>query len=144
MQEDNFIPHDNIDPDAFVNVLNEDTACHIKDSTDDQSIAYDYWKAHAIMATNDYLLDNDTLVPNQDISSFDNDNESANTMSFNLTLLNDNNFNCADITQDDSSGSSTAIPHDNLDDAYHYSRPPPEPPPALIPEITFASAAPIL
>ena len=56
----------------------------------------------------------------------------------------DNDFYGTNILIDDSSDSSITEPYDDLVDDNAPSRPPPEPPPNCIPEIAFASAAPIL
>ena len=83
-------------------------------------------------------------MPEYDFSSFDNDDETVDTKPFDLIPLTDKDFTYTNVFLDDSSDSSSTILYDDLDQDYHDPRPPPEPPPQCVPEITFASAAPIL
>ena len=82
-------------------------------------------------------------MPEVDIL-IDNDDETDNTKPFDLIPPIDNDFHGTNILIDDSSDSSITLPYDDLIDNNAPSRPPPEPPPNHIPEITFASAAPVL
>ena len=90
-----------------------------------------------------HLFDDAAEVPEVDIS-IDNDDATDNNKPFNLIPPIDNDFYGTNILIDDSSDSSINLPYDDLVDKDAPSRPPPEPPPNHIPEITFASTAPIL
>ena len=64
LQEENFIPFDNIDPDSFINLLDEDTPYHIIDSEDVCNSASSWWDFGTLPKSKDDNQEEDTLVPN--------------------------------------------------------------------------------
>lgn len=130
--DDNFMPYDNVDPDAFINVVQEDHNHVLLDDSVDKE--WHFSNAHYAPS-----VDNDhTVIEPYDHSLSLNNNNSDFTDPFCLKPPLACNFTCSDVDIDILSDSDGTL---NYDDVH---RPPPEPPPPIVPEMTFTATAPLL
>ena len=140
------MPFENVDPDAFINVLEEDAVYHIIDDDDDHDDDHEWpekeWPPPETQPYSD--SDDETEVPSYVNYTINNDEDSVNTEPYLLISPIDNGFTRAEFITEDMSDSGTASPHNKTSDDIPRVLPRPEPSPACVPDITFNWFSPLL